>query len=271
MDLQEEITKFKNDVGLKHNISLDNLVYLRLSSLDNSIKSKDAQIKDALNKLRADLNSLLNKYSNLEEQGFKLFVEVKSAYKNSERSEFIKLYNQYLFVEVTSVRDLLDPQTNFRHYNLYITNFDRISRVFFYSLTFQLLRILRGINIYSLDESQNNLEREYNNVKESDNNKQLLYIFQLMISASSASKHSEDFSNKVKKRVSKKNGVTISNKTGKKWGASSTISDKVKASIKDLYKRFTAEQIAQHPKVFQTIKGKRERVSVHTIRKIVRE
>ena len=82
-NLQEKIKEFKQEVINKQPFESDkNFIYLRLSRLDNTIKDKNKQIEDAISKLRADYKSLLNLYPNLEKEGFKLFVEVKSAYKN---------------------------------------------------------------------------------------------------------------------------------------------------------------------------------------------
>lgn len=272
LDLRGEIGKFKNYIGLKHdNNNNNNYVYLRLSGLDNTIKVKENQIQDALNKLQADLNKLISLYPNLEKEGFKLFVEVKSAYKNSVREEFIKLYTNYLFKDL-KINDLLEDLPINKEKNLYISSFDRLSRVFFYSLTFQLLRKLNNINIFSLIPQENYLELENKNVRAEDNNKQLLYVFQLMMLSSSASKHSEDMSIKIKKRVSKNNeGQTISNKSGKRWGGKQYISNTMRAKIKDRYKRFTAQVISEQPDIYQEKEGKRERISVHTIRKVVQD
>ena len=92
MNLEEELRKFEDNIKSHHKQNKDNLIYLRLSRLDNDIKDLDKRIIDALKKLKADFKSLLVKYPKLKDEGFLLFVEVKSAYKNSTREVFIDLY-----------------------------------------------------------------------------------------------------------------------------------------------------------------------------------
>jgi hypothetical protein len=150
MILEEEINKFRLLTEESFKDSGINFIYLRLSALDSSIEDETLRIEDTLSKLRADFNKLLELYPNLKEEGFKLFVEVKSAYKNSTRDEFINLYSNYLFSNINSVVDILElTKKPKEEKNLYIASFDRLSRVFFYSLTFQLLRKINNINIYS--------------------------------------------------------------------------------------------------------------------------
>ena len=91
MNLQIELTKFKDQVLNNYKFNPNNIIYLRLSKLDNKLNEEE-RIKETLNKLKADLDSILKKYSYLLNDGFYLSVEVKSAYKNSEREEFIKVY-----------------------------------------------------------------------------------------------------------------------------------------------------------------------------------
>lgn len=269
MKLEEEINQLKKEIE-ENNLNSDkNYIYLRLSALDNSIENETLRIKDTINKLRADFNKLLELYPNLKKDGFKLFLEVKSAYKNSTRDEFINLYENYLFNDIKSVKDILEEKPIKEEKNLYISSFDRLSRVFFYSLTFQLLRKLRNINIYTLLEEEKNFEIKNKEVKEKENLEQTMFVFQLMMFSSMASKHSEDLSHKIKKRVEKKNGITISNKTGLKWGGEKTISDLMRTLIKHRFKRFTAKEISEQNDIYQIKKGKKIPISINTINKIV--
>jgi hypothetical protein len=86
-----------------------------------------------------------------------------------------------------------------------------------------------------------------------------------------ASQHSEDMSMKIKKRVSKKNGVTISNKTGNRWGAKQTISSSMRTRIIERYsKGFSYKEISEQSDIYQVGKdNKKKAISVHTIKAIV--
>jgi hypothetical protein len=239
-----------------------------LSAVDNTEKNP---IQDTLNKLNGDFNSLLSKYTNLEKDGFILFVEVKSAYKNSVRDEFINLYQNYLFKDIT-IKDILENNINNKEQiNLYISAFDRISRVFFFSLIFQLIRKVCNVNIFSLKQNEIDLENKYKEIQDNSNQEQLLYVFQLMMFSSMASQHSEDMSYKIKKRREKRNGITYSNKTGNKWGRRKTISSKMKNKIILQHKKgFTYKEISKQPDIYQIDKDKqRKTISEHTIKSIV--
>jgi hypothetical protein len=272
MNIETEIIKFKEEIN-KHNYktSNTNLIYLRLSALDNSIEDETSRIKDTIDKLKADFNKLLETYSNLKENGFRLFVEVKSAYKNSTREVFIDLYSNYLFQDITSVKDLLEEKEIKEEKNLYISSYDRLSRVFFYSLTFQLLRKLRNINIFTLLEEEKQFEIRNKEVKNKENLEQTMFVFQLMMFSSMASKHSEDLSVKIKKRVDRTGKITISSKTGNKWGVEKTISDEMRKKIKDRYKRFTAKEISEQEDIYQTKNNTKCKIALNTILKIIQE
>lgn len=271
MKLETELIKFREEIEKNYKSSETNFIYLRLSALDNSIEDETLRIQDTLNKLRADFNKLLEIYTNLKENGFKLFIEVKSAYKNSTRDEFINLYSNYLFDDIKSVKDILEEKPIKEEKNLYISSFDRLSRVFFYSLTFQLLRKLRHINIFTLLEEEKQFEIKNKDVKDKENLEQTMFVFQLMMFSSMASKHSEDLSHKIKKRVEIKDGITISNKTGNKWGGEKTISDSMRTKVKERFKRFTAKEISEQTDIFQIKKGVKLPIAINTILKIVQE
>ena len=57
---------------------------------------------------------------------------------------------------------------------------------------------------FTLIEDEKVFEEKNNNILEKDNLEQTMFIFQLMLFSSNAQKHSEDMSNKIKKRVIKK-------------------------------------------------------------------
>lgn len=281
MNLEEEIETFKeeirinylyNPIGFISKELKENYIYLRLSTLDTTIKDKDSRIKDAILKLSADFNKMVEIYPNLKKEGFKLFVEVKSAYKNSTREVFIDLYNNYLFREVKCIKDLLENTYIENQRHLYISSFDRLSRVFFYSMVFQIIRILRCVRIHSLIPEENRLEEENKSIKDEENHKQLLYVFQLMMLSSSASKHSEDMSIKIKKRVTKnKKGVTISSKTGNVWGTTRTISPMMKKRIVEKFRHYTAKEISEQSDIFKKVKGVKKPIKLNTILKIIQE
>lgn len=131
MNLDAEILKFREEITRNYKDSNTNFIYLRLSTLDNSIEDLTYRIKDTIDKLKADFNKLLELYPNLKENGFKLFVEVQSAYKNSVRNEFISLYENHLFNDIHSIKDVLENKPIKEEKNLYIASFDRLSRVFY--------------------------------------------------------------------------------------------------------------------------------------------
>lgn len=266
--LEDEIKKFKESISNQYKQNKDNIIYLRLSAID---KQEENPIQDTLNKLQGDFNSLITKYPQLKEKGFILFVEVKSAYKNTTRDEFISIYQNYLFKDIT-IKDILENNVgNRKEINLFISAFDRISRVFFYSLIFQLIRKVCNINIYSLKQNEIDLEDKFKQIQDNSNQEQLLYVFQLMMFSSMASQHSEDMSMKIKKRVSQKNGITISNKTGNKWGAKQTISSSMRTRIIERYsKGFSYKEISEQADIYQVDKDKKKKdISVHTIKAIV--
>jgi hypothetical protein len=271
-ELEVEIKTFEKELSMfdyTNNLSKTkkNYIYLRLSKLDSSLPKID-RIKDTMSKLRADYNKLIEKYPNLEIEGFKSFIEVKSAYKNSTRDKFIDLYNNYLFNDIRSVKDILENKEVKINKFLYISSFDRLSRVFFYSLTFQLLRKLRGIKILTLMNEEVKFENENENIDVDDNLKQTMFIFQLMLFSSSASKHSEDMSNKIKRRVNKTKKGTFSNKTGNKWGVGKQISLKMERRICYKMERFTAKEVSEQSDIYKRVEGKKEKISIHTINKI---
>jgi hypothetical protein len=268
MNLDDEIKKFKDIIITKYKTNKSNLIYLRLSSVDNT---QDNPIQDTLNKFNGDFNSLLDKYPNLKQDGFILFVEVKSAYKNTVRDEFISLYENYLFKGIT-IKDILENNVKDKEpVNLYISAFDRISRVFFFSLIFQLIRKVCNVNIYSLKQNEVDLEEKYKEIQDNSNQEQLLYVFQLMMFSSMASQHSEDMSYKIKKRTEVKNGITISNKTGNKWGRRQTISNSMKKKIISKHEQgFTYKEISEQTDIYQLDKDKQKKpISLHTIKSIV--
>lgn len=275
IELEEEIKIFQEeleDYSYLYNIydAMDNkknYIYLRLSKLDSSLP-KNERIKDTMNKLRADYNKIIEKYPNLKTEGFKSFIEVKSAYKNSTREKFIDLYNNYLFDDVSSIKDILENKKHESNKCLYISSFDRLSRVFFYSLTFQILRQLRGIKIFTLMNEEIKFENDNKNIDIDDNLKQTMFVFQLMLFSSSASKHSEDMSNKIKRRVNKTKNGTFSNKTGNKWGVSKQISQSMENRIIIRMNKFTAKQISEQSDIYKKVNGNKERISPHTINKI---
>jgi hypothetical protein len=269
MNLQEEIYNFKLEIEQNNKVNLNNIIYLRLSKINNSLSNISTQINDTMQKLRSDYNKLLELYPKLKEDGFLIFIEVKSAYKDSEREEFIKMYHNFLFEDIKSVKDILENKPTNKEKNLYIASFDRLSRVFFYSLTFQLLRKLRKINIYSILEEENIYEKTYKNILEEENLKQTMFVFQLMMYSSIAGKHSEDMSHKIKKRVDKTGKITISNKTGKKWGVEKTISDKMRILIKERYKKFTAKEISEQKDIYQIKYGLKQPIPLNTILSII--
>lgn len=228
-DLQNKLNNFKNNIIKNYKQNDKHLIYLRLSALDYD--QKDAE-EDALNKLNSDFNSLIIKYPQLKEKGFTLFVEVKSAYKNSTREEFVKLYENYLFKDVT-LSNILEQTFLLYDTHLYVSSYDRLSRVFFHSLQFLLICKVLKIQIHSLNDKENELEEESKDIIYSESENQLIYLFRLILISQSASKHSTDMSYKIKKRVSKDDaGNTTSNKTNKKWGRKKQIPIKVEERIK---------------------------------------
>jgi len=267
MEILNEINKFKEGINNKYKFNPLNIIYLRLSKLDNKLNEIE-RVKETINKLKADLDSLIIKYPMLASEGFYLGVEVKSAYKNSTREEFINIYENYLFNDIKSVKDILENKPTTLIKNLYIASFDRLSRVFLYGLTFQLLRKLRGINIFTLLEDEKVFEDKNKNILEKDNLEQTMYIFQLMLFSSNAQKHSEDMSNKIKKRVIKKGNKTFSSKTGALWGAKQTISDNMKKRIKQRLKKFTSKEVVEQKDIYQIKNNNKEKISIHTINKI---
>jgi len=271
MNLEEEIKEFRKEINNNYKDSIINFIYLRLSALDNTIEDETLRIKDTINKLRADFNKLLELYPNLKEDGFSLFVEVKSAYKNSTREEFICLYSNHLFDNINCVQDILETNLNKVSKNLYIASFDRLSRVFFYSLTFQLLRKINNINIYSTLAEERDFEIKNKNVMLEENLSQTMFVFSLMMFSSMASKHSEDMSHKIKKRVEKKGNVTISNKTGNKWGVEKTINDSMRKRIKERFKNYTAREISQQRDIYQIKKGVKKPIAFNTILSIIKK
>lgn len=271
MNIETEINLFKSEIEKTYKTSNTNFIYLRLSALDNSIENETLRIKDTLDKLRSDFNKLLEIYPNLKVNGFKIFIEVKSAYKNSTRDEFINLYSNYLFNDIQSVKDILENKPVKEEKNLYIASYDRLSRVFFYSLTFQLLRKLRNINIFTLLDEEKAFELKNKCVNSAENLEQTMFVFQLMMFSSMASKHSEDLSNKIKKRVDSKNGITISSKTGNKWGVERTINDEMRRKIKERYKRFTAKEISEQTDIYQVKNNIKNKIALNTILKIIKE
>lgn len=271
MNLDAEILKFREEITRNYKDSNTNFIYLRLSTLDNSIEDLTYRIKDTIDKLKADFNKLLELYPNLKENGFKLFVEVQSAYKNSVRNEFISLYENHLFNDIHSIKDVLENKPIKEEKNLYIASFDRLSRVFLYSLTFQLLRKLRKINVYSILQEETSFELRNKDVLEKENLEQTMFVFSLMMFSSMASKHSDDLSSKIKKRVDTKDGITISNKTGNKWGVEKTINDDMRKRIKERFKRFTAKEITEQKDIFQVKDGEKKPISINTILKILQE
>jgi len=271
MNLEDEIKEFKEKVKKNYKLNQKNLVYLRLSDLDHNIKPED-RIKDTLDKLEADFLLLVGKYPTLKEKGFKLFVEVRSAYKKGVRRDaFSDLLQNYLFPDIKSVYDILEKEPKENNINLYMSSFDRVSRVFFYSLLFQLLRKLRGINIYTALEEEFLFEQKYKDVVSGTNQDQTFFAFQLMLMSSHYAQHSEDFSNKIKKRITKKGNVTISSKTGAKWGREKSISDSMKKRIKIRLKHFTPKEVSEQADIYQTVKGKRKPIAYNTIRVIGNE
>lgn len=271
MIIETEIQLFKEEIDKNYKSSNINFIYLRLSALDNSIENETLRIKDTLDKLRADFNKLLEIYPNLKESGFKIFIEVKSAYKNSTRDEFINLYSNYLFNDIQSVKDILENKPIKEEKNLYIASYDRLSRVFFYSLTFQLLRKLRNINIFTLLDEEKTFELKNKCVNSAENLEQTMFVFQLMMFSSMASKHSEDLSNKIKKRVDRTGNITISSKTGNKWGVERTINDEMRRKIKERYKRFTAKEISEQTDIYQVKNNIKSKIALNTILKIIQE
>lgn len=269
MNLEEEIYKFKLKYCATCSLD-DNYIYLRLSALDNSIKGKDKQIKDCIKKLEADFKSLLLKYPELKKNGYKLLIEVKSAYKNSTRDEFNNLCEKYLFNDY-SINDLLRGITKNKQKKLYVSSFDRLSRVFFNSLLFQLVRKFNNINLFTLSGEEMIFENNNKDVLEKDNLSQTMFVFSLMMFSSAASKHSEDMSYKIKKRVTKKGKVTISSKTGNKWGAAKTINNNMRKRIKERFKSFTAKEIREQSDIYQKVKGVKKKIAVNTILSIARE
>jgi thiamine pyrophosphokinase len=185
-----------------------------------------------------------------------------------------KLYinkGNYLFEDIKKASDILDGKKQTKEKNLFLVHFDRASRVFLYGLLFHMIRKFKGINIYTLIDEQNTFELLNKNILEDDNMKQTLWIFQLILFNSQAEKHSEDLSNKIKNRVSKDKGVTISNKTGKRWGAESTISQTMKRRIKNKSKKYSPKEIQEQADVYQIKKGKKIPISIHSIYKILQE
>jgi len=224
MNIDEHILNFKNSILKSYKQNDEYLIYLRLSAID---KKATDPIKDTMNKLKGDFNSLINKYPILKEKGFTIFIEVKSAYKDSIREEFVNMYENYIFKDLTIQNILENTNTQQNKKSLYIASYDRLSRVFLYSLLFQLMRKIVGVEIYTLMDSENAIEETSQDIHNSSSNEQLMYVFQLMMFSSMSMKHSEDLSNKISKRVDVKDGVTISNKTGKKWGLSKSIPEEV--------------------------------------------
>ena len=96
---------------------------------------------------------------------------------------------------------------------------------------------MNNINIYTLQTQELDFENQNKNIICSSNMNQTMFVFQLMMFSSQAGQHSEDLSNKIQKRVSKKGGVTISTKTGKRWGGKPLISNDMKDLIKLKYKK----------------------------------
>ena len=266
-ELETEIYNLRKDLIKKYKSNEDHLIYLRLSSLDTT---QDNPIKDALNKLKSDFNIILEQNEHLNKTGFTLFVEIASAYKNNNRFEFEDLYTNYLFKDI-SINDILESKVSLNHKHLYVSAYDRISRVFLFSLSFLLVCKTLSVNIHSLKSNENALEQEYQDIIQKDNQQQLLYLFQMMLHSSSASRHSEDLSIKTKKRISKnEDGVTISNKTGKKWGLSKSIPDKVVDKIIEYKSLGYDYSFISNQKDIYKINSKtkkKEKISISSIKK----
>lgn len=268
MNIETEIIFFKNSILKKYKQNDKHLIYLRLSAIDNSV---DDPIQETMNKLHSDFDSLLAKYPILKEEGFIIFIEIKSAYKNSTREAFINMYENYLFKDL-KIKNILENTNIYQEKKfLYISSYDRLSRVFLNSLAFQLIRKSCNVDIYTLIDSENNLEAISKDIYEQDSTQQVMYIFQLMMFSSMAMKHSEDLSNKIKKRVSKKKGITVSSKSGSKWGAHKSISNSMEKKIYNRYNDgYTYKEISEQHDIFQIDKKKKKKsISHHTIRSII--
>lgn len=268
MEIEKHIEDFKKSILKKYEQNDINLIYLRLSTIDNTAENP---ITETMNKLKSDFDSIIFKYQNLKREGFTIFIEVKSAYKNSTRDEFINMYNNYLFKDLTIQNILENTNINQTKKSLYISSYDRLSRVFLNSLLFQLIRKSCNIDIYTLIDSENNLELTSKNIYDQDSTQQVMYVFQLMMFSSMAMKHSEDLSNKIKKRVIKENGITISSKSGNKWGAHKSISQRMETKILNKHiQGYTNQEISDQVDIYQVDKNnKKKRISPHTIRSII--
>ena len=132
-----------------------------------------------MNKLKADFEKLLELYPELK-NGFKLYVEIKSAYKDSEREEFVKLCQTDLFIDF-SINDILNPRVPKNQKNLYVSSYDRLSRVFLYALPLQIIRLFKNISIKTLLPEEIELEKKALNILSQPNQDQLLFIFQILI------------------------------------------------------------------------------------------
>jgi len=265
-DINNQIFIFKKEIEKKYDKNIKNIIYLRLSKIDNSLSEKE-QIKDTMNKLKSDFDLILTKYSYLEKEGFMIFIEVKSAYKNSAREEFNNICEKFLFENIL-ISDFFTNKLRKKKINLFISSFDRISRIFLDSLFFQLIRKFLDIKIYSLIEEEIKHEEKYKEILNKSNMEQIIYIFELMLMSNNASKHSEEMSNKIKKRVIKFKNKTISSKTGKKWGREQTINKQMKIKILERLKKFTAKEVSEQKDIFQIINNKKSPISIHTINKI---
>lgn len=262
-----EIDILKIDLNLKYPYNNKNLIYLRVSKED---KTQQDPLKDALDKLKSDFYGLIEKYPTLKKEGFKLYIEISSAYTIGQK-EFEQLCREDLFLDSLNITDIFFNRININK-NLYVSSFDRISRNFLNSLSFQLIRKLTNVKVYSLLEEEANLENNNLEIKDKDNSSQLMYIFQLMMFSSMASKHSQDFGAKVKKRVTKnKAGKTISSKSGKDWGRIKTISKDMRERIIERNKRFSYREISEQADIYQVVKRVKKTISEHTIKKICLE
>ncbi len=106
MTLETELEDFKKRIREIYKDNTTNFIYLRLSTIDNTLKSENERIKDTLDKLQADFNKLLEIYPTLKENGFNeenvLVMFIPNTYEfywNSSPTDFfekmLKQYNKF--------------------------------------------------------------------------------------------------------------------------------------------------------------------------------
>ena len=249
-----------------------NIIYLRLSKVDFNKGEKDTK-----NKLQADLLAILERYPNLKDEGYKVIEEVKSAYKGVAKGfesvihfvcDGLTLDN---YVKLSSQRLLLDHDLN-----IYVVSYDRLSRNNVTFTLFHSLCFIRGVKVYSLLNSENELRKAGLEILTKDSFEQALILVRLLLLGVHSAQHSEDMSKKIKRRVTTEGGKTISKKSGKRWGRPILVKDFMRKRIMDLaWQGLNPREISERSDVYITIVSNhvpnvKKSLNPETIRKIIK-